>query len=259
MALAVGLILTAALATVIRQSRLRRLERDRVTQLSKLAEDKDRFLATVSHELRTPLTVVIGLAAELANSDDVNEDERRELLAMIEEHGQEAGAIVEDLLVAARSDIDRIAIRPEQIDPLEAIELAVSASPLEEVRVIGECPTIVADPARVQQILRNLLSNAARYGGPEVEIRVNCDGRMATIAVVDNGEPLSDAHQLAIFDPYMSAHDQGEHNGSIGLGLFISRKLARLMGGDLTYRHNGNGVLFKLSLPNDPVADPAAV
>ncbi len=249
--LASGLALTVALATTVRQTRLRGRERAKIDELRRAAQDKDRFLATVSHELRTPLTVVIGLAAELGGDNgEFPPAERAELLSMIEEHGQEAGAIVEDLLVAARSDIDKIAVKKEAVDPRAAVELSLAAASIESVPIIGECGAVLADPSRVQQILRNLLTNANRYGGPAVEIRLEQRDSTALITVADNGPPISPAHERAIFDPYVSAHQGGDQLGSIGLGLFISKKLAHLMGGNLHYRHDGSHVLFELSLPS---------
>lgn len=256
--LAIGLLLTAAVATTAHQIRLRRHEHAKVARLHRQSEDKDRFLATVSHELRTPLTVVIGLASELFEKGySFDPTEHAELLAMIQEHGQEAGAIVEDLLVAARSDIDRIVISPEVMDLRDAVEMSLVASPVEGVAVLGDCGAVTADPARVRQILRNLLSNAARYGGSHVEIRLSHGPTMSIVTVADNGDPIAKDREQAIFDPYVSAHDGGSQIGSIGLGLFIAQKLARLMGGDLTYRHDGTHSLFELSLPRaDVVAVP---
>ena len=247
--LAIGMLLTAASSVTVRQIRLRRQDHAKVEQLRQLAEDKDRFLATVSHELRTPLTVVIGLASELGTNGSLEKRELAELLEMIEKHGLEASAIVEDLLVAARSDIDRIAIESEPIDPAEAIALAVQASPYDEVPVLGDARSVLADHTRLQQILRNLLTNADRYGGEHVEVRLASKGDSILITVADDGDPISPAHERAIFDPYTSAHEGSGQLGSIGLGLFISQKLARLMGGDLTYRHDGKHVLFELVLP----------
>jgi signal transduction histidine kinase len=248
--LAVGILLTAALATTARQIRLRRHEHTKVARLHRQSEDKDRFLATVSHELRTPLTVVIGLAAELSqNGHSFDAAEHAELLGLIEEHGQEASAIVEDLLVAARSDIDKIVVNNETVDLRQTIELSLTTSTMEDVPVLGDCRPVTADPSRVRQILRNLLTNAARYGGAHVEIRLSHNSTMGVITVADSGDPIPPDREQAIFDPYVSAHEGGSQIGSIGLGLFISQKLARLMGGDLTYRHDGTHGLFSLSLP----------
>ncbi len=168
---------------------------------------------------------------------------------MIEEHGQEASAIVEDLLVAARSDIDKIVVSNDIVDLRKTIELSLTTSPIEGVPVIGDCRAVKADPSRVRQILRNLLTNAARYGGPQVEIRLSQNSTMGVITVADSGDPIPPDREQAIFGPYISAHEGGSQIGSIGLGLFISQKLARLMGGDLTYCHDGTHGLFTLSLP----------
>lgn len=254
---AAGIGLTLLLASYLHLSRTRRNERREITHLQRMSTDKDRFLATVSHELRTPLTVVIGLASELASRDTFEPAERRELLEMISEHGQEAGAIVEDLLIAARSDIDKIAIRLEEVDPFAAIKLAIAVSPFDDLPVSGDSPPVLTDPARLQQILRNLLTNAKRYGGPEVDIRVTTNGVITTITVADNGDPLAPTEEDTIFDPYTSAHDDGGQLGSIGLGLYISQKLAKLMNGDLTYRHDGTYGLFEITLPCAEEPPPA--
>ena len=248
--LAIGVLLTAALATTAHQIRLRRNEHAEVAQLHRQSEDKDRFLATVSHELRTPLTVVIGLAAELSrHGNSLDPAELHELLEMIEEHGQEAGAIVEDLLVAVCSDIDRIVVDKEVCDLREIVTTALASAPIPDVPIIGDCRMVIADPSRVRQILRNLLTNAARYGGDQVEIRLRETPTTGIVTVADNGDPIAKDREQAIFDPYVSAHEGGAQIGSIGLGLFISQKLARLMAGDLTYRHDGGCSLFELSLP----------
>lgn len=207
-------------------------------------------MATVSHELRTPLTVVVGLSHELAErADAFGATERTDLLEMIGEHSEEASAIVEDLLVAARSDIDKLAVNNESVDLREVAELALATSPLDKAEMIGNASHAVADPQRVRQILRNLLTNAARYGGPRVEVRFGETPPYAVVTVADDGSPISDTQQKQIFDPYTSAHENGDNLGSIGLGLYISLKLARLMGGSLQYRHDGSHSLFTLQLP----------
>lgn len=254
---AIGLGLTALLASTALQVRLRRRERAEMNQLQQVAADKDRFLATVSHELRTPLTVVVGLSHELAERGTTFADaERSDLLEMIGEHSEEAASIVEDLLVAARSDIDKLAIHSDTVNLADEVELALSASPLETAQLVGDFGTAYADPQRVRQILRNLMTNAARYGGPNVEIRFSATPQHSVVTMADDGDPISDTHRRQIFDPYTSAHENGDHLGSIGLGLYISLKLARLMGGDLHYEHNGTHSLFSLRLPRTAVSNP---
>lgn len=117
------------------------------------------------------------------------------------------------------------------------------------VKTKGEPVTAWADAQHVRQIPRNLFTNAQRYGGPLVEVRFASRPNTAVIVIADNGTPIEPSQVRRIFDPYTSAHKNGEHLGSIGLGLFIALKLARLMGGDLQYRHDGTYSLFELSLP----------
>jgi signal transduction histidine kinase len=250
LAIVLGLGLSLLLATTAHQMRLRRREREEIEQLQRVSTDKDRFLAAVSHELRTPLTVVIGLAHELADRDGRFEDEERAtLLAMIGEHSEEAGAIVEDLLVAARTDIGKLVTYPEAVDLAETVTAVVEESSLPSFRFVGDPGVAWADPQRVRQITRNLLTNAVRYGGPNTEVRFATNLDVVTVTVADDGTPIPAAEEQRIFDPYTSAHENGAQLGSIGLGLYISLKLATLMDGDLTYRHDGSHSLFELRLP----------
>jgi signal transduction histidine kinase len=245
-----GLGLTSLLATTVYQIRLRRRKQDEIEQLHRVATDKDRFLAAVSHELRTPLTVVIGLARELADrGHQFDSEEATALVEMIVEHSDEVGAIVEDLLIAARSDIGKVAVARNSVDLGEVVNQAIAGSMWPTVKFAGEPVTAWADPQRVRQILRNLLTNAQRYGGPRVEIRFVSRADAAVVVVADNGIPIEPSQVKHIFDPYTSAHENGEQLGSIGLGLFIALKLARLMDGDIRYHHDGVFSLFELSLP----------
>lgn len=255
--LAVGLGLTGLLVTVAGQMRLRRGEQHEMNLLRRASEDKDRFLAAVSHELRTPLTVVIGLSRELArHSYEFDLEETPALLELIGGHSEEVGAIVDDLLVAARSDIGNVPVTPQHVDLRAAVDRALASSTLTMFKTIGEPATAWADAQRVRQILRNLLTNAHRYGGRDVEIRFMSTATSASVVIADSGQPIPRDKVESIFDPYVSAHGNDLHHGSIGLGLYISLKLARLMGGDIQYRHDGRYSLFILSLPLFESATP---
>lgn len=247
---ALGLGLTMLLATTAHQMRLRRREQAEIEQLHRTSDDKDRFLAAVSHELRTPLTVVIGLAHELAEKDErFGDEERATLLGMIGEHSEEAGAIVEDLLVAARSDIDRLVTYPEKVDLGETLGTVLEQITLPALTTDGSPGVAFADPQRVRQVMRNLLTNAVRYGGPNVVVKFDSNETEVMVTVADDGSAISKEQERRIFDPYTSAHENGAELGSIGLGLYISLKLANLMGGDLGYSHDGIYSLFEFRLP----------
>ena len=247
---ALGLGLTLLLATTAHQMRLRRREQAEIEQLHRTSDDKDRFLAAVSHELRTPLTVVIGLAHELAEEGGrFGDEERATLLGMIGEHSEEAGAIVEDLLVAARSDINRLVTYPERVDLGDTLDTVLEQITLPALSIDGAPGVAFADPQRVRQVMRNLLTNAVRYGGPSVEVRFRSTETEVMVTVADNGKAISAEQERRIFDPYTSAHENGAELGSIGLGLYISLKLANLMGGSLGYSHDGDHSLFEFRLP----------
>jgi signal transduction histidine kinase len=250
-----GLALTGLLAGLAHLAMERRAGRRRLESLQKLSEDKDRFLAAVSHEIRTPLTTVHGLTHELAERpDDFSVEEAASLLELVVEQADEVAAIVEDLLVAARTDIGRVSIYPSAID-LGAEMEEVLAGTATEAALKGNPGRAWADGRRVRQILRNLLTNAGRYGGSHLEVRFAGDTSWSTVTVADDGPAISESHQERIFDPYTSAHENNKQVGSVGLGLFISRKLARVMGGELEYTHDGEHSCFTLRLPRTEPAE----
>jgi signal transduction histidine kinase len=107
----------------------------------------------------------------------------------------------------------------------------------------------VGDPDRVRQVIRNLVSNALRYGGDAIRVEVLSGGTNAKVLVCDTGIAIPEQDRERIFEPYQRAHNAPGLAGSIGLGLAISRQLAQLMGGDLTYRHQNGESIFEFALP----------
>ena len=234
------------------------IERDQAhRRLEDLVVAKDEFVASVSHELRTPLTAVVGLAQELRDGLVVfDPEEQTELVSLIADQGAEVASIVDDLLVAARIDAGTVTIVPSLINLRQTTDSALSAGVAmggpKTVEVSGAGVTAWADGHRVRQIIRNLLTNAARYGGPDV--RVSCGGAEGTawVKVSDNGEAIPEVDRERIFDSYERAHEPGGQPGSVGLGLSVSRQLANLMGGDLAYEYCDGESVFTLTLPTDP-------
>jgi len=116
------------------------------------------------------------------------------------------------------------------------------------VEVLAEPTSTYADPRRTRQILRNLVSNALRYGGDEVAIQIEPIGDRVELRVCDSGPPIQ-AHEVErVFRPF-EIGTGSQHPKSVGLGLSVARKLARLMDGDLTYRYQSGRSTFVLSLP----------
>ncbi len=233
----------------------RRSEQKRLTRYEQQAEDKDRFLASVSHELRTPLTVVSGLANELYDQPTTFSAEEREgLMAMLVEQTDELSGIVEDLLVAARNDIGMVAIHHSNVHLGAEVEKAMKVAGIKG-NTRGNPGYAFADPQRVRQILRNLLSNAKRYGGPTIRLSFAEGADWVEVVVADNGDGVPQDKREIIFKSYESAHTPNSEVRSVGLGLYISRTLARAMGGDLEYLYDGSWSHFRLRLPR--AADPS--
>jgi K+-sensing histidine kinase KdpD len=143
-------------------------------RLEELLRSKDAFVASVSHELRTPLTVVTGMAHELNERwANLSEEELEEFTAMLVEQSRDMSDLIEDLLVAARSSVGNVAVRKERVAIGHEIERVLAGFPdtgSSSIVVRGETADVSADPIRVRQILRNLTTNALRYGGTNIEI-----------------------------------------------------------------------------------------
>lgn len=230
-------------------------------KLEELVRSKDAFIASVSHELRTPLTVVAGMALELNERwRELSDEELGEFTAMLVEQSRDMSDLIDDLLVAARSNMGNVTVRQECVN-LESEIDSVLGSFLDTgqstVTVRAGAGDATADPIRVRQIIRNLVTNAFRYGGPNIEVTTSSEQGMLAIEVIDDGDGIRSENHDRIFTAYERAHHAVGQPGSVGLGLTISRTLAELMGGSLTYRFDGRSV-FRLELPRvaDESTDP---
>jgi PAS domain S-box-containing protein len=222
-----------------------------VTDKFEASRAKDDFIATVSHELRNPLAAMLGLGQELADHYDTFTDvERRDMANMIARQADDASWLIEDLLVAYRDNLSQVSVSIQELDVTKEIErvLEVVEYPI-EVKVLQGSSMILGDPRRTRQILRNLVSNAMRYGGGQIQVSLAKAGDRLEIKVQDSGKPIPNADVERIF----RAYERGRgipHSGSVGLGLNVARRLARLMDGDLTYRHEDGWSAFVLSMPS---------
>lgn len=227
-------------------------------RLEALVASKDAFVASVSHELRTPLTVVSGLAHELSNRwRSLSESEMEEFMSMMVGQSLDMADLIEDLLVAARSNIGNVGVRidPVDVEP-QVTDVLAGFGPHTTKTIVADIkPGVVeADGVRFRQILRNLISNAIKYGGPKIEVRGATHSGVYIIEVRDTGDAIPLVDRERIFEPYERAHDSTGRPGSVGLGLAVSRTLAELMRGSLTYRHDGESV-FRLELPAEGSLD----
>ena len=228
-------------------------------RLEGLIRSKDEFIASVSHELRTPLTAVVGLAHELRSSWKVfSTDEISEFIGLVADQASDVANLVEDLLVAARADIGKVTVAPKVVEIAEQIEGVVAAfdePSRRRITVTVDHAKAWTDPGRLRQVIRNLITNAIRYGGQHIEVTTAVENGFVAVQVSDDGPGISPGQEEQIFQPYERDHEQGSQPNSVGLGLTVSRHLARLMGGDLIYSREGRST-FTLTLP-EPAVVPA--
>lgn len=219
--------------------------------LGRLDANRSQMLGTVSHELRNNLTGMIGMT-ELVASEDLDPAEVQELIALAHLQALDAAEIVEDLLTASRLERSSLQVDLVAVDLNEEVETTVR-------RFAGEGMTIALDltsdldPAegdslRTRQVLRNLLSNAGRYGGSSVEVRTLQTGSHLQVIVSDDGEGVPAEDESTIFLPYRRSTTSKRHSGSVGLGLWICRQLAHAMGGSLEYRRVEETTQFVFTL-----------
>jgi signal transduction histidine kinase len=158
--------------------------------------------------------------------------------------------IIDDLLVAARSEIGTIAV---VIEPVEVVHLVrsvvVGLGAPQPVEVdVPDSLTALADPGRLRQVARNLLVNAVRYGGDRITVRGWVGADRVYLDVSDNGAGIPELDRERMFEPFTRAKT-GQVSDSVGIGLYISRHMTELMGGHLTYHHDPTGPTFRVELP----------
>jgi signal transduction histidine kinase len=228
---------------------------DDQAQLRASNESKDRLLASVSHEIRTPLTAIVGLSEEIASSrTSLGTEELDELNAIIAVQSRELAELVEDLLVASRAEFGNLSIKPGTIDLREEVDSVVrgineSHPTHKRIAVAGSEVFAWADPLRCRQIIRNLLTNAIKYGGDRIAVIVQPQGDRAQVLVADDGDGVRPAEAELIFERYYRSQQSPTQPGSVGIGLAVSRQLAEMMSGTLRYVGNVDESRFELSLP----------
>jgi signal transduction histidine kinase len=259
-------------------------EREARLEAEAASRAKSEFLAIMSHELRTPLNAVLGYSEliELGISGPVT-DQMREQIGRIRMSGVHLLGLVNDILDLAKVEAGRLQVSSGPCSAEGTIagaialiqpQAAARGLELTVVRPPDPSPVYRGDDERVRQILVNLLSNAvkftdpggrisveiARSGAPDPDTRLQPSRWYVSFQVTDTGGGIPEEKLLSIFDPFVQAESghSRSREGS-GLGLTISRRLARLMGGDLTVKSKvGEGSSFTLWLPADLSAKDVA-
>lgn len=262
-------LLVAALATVgviVFSLRAVAVARNRVEDAHREKDEaniiKNDFVAMVSHELRTPLTSVSGFAEMLSTTwQQMDKEEVDEFLEIITKQAHYLGDLVEDILVIPRLEAGRLRLHPELFNLSELVrevgDLIFPPEGLKRASISVPGGVLVwGDPRRAQQIIRNLLENARKYGGDQVLVEGLPMGEHFVVIVSDNGPGIPDDMVDVVFEHFeqISKGDSRSSTG-IGLGLPIARKLARAMGGEVWFeRRFPMGARFCFSITQSEAA-----
>ena len=216
------------------------------TRIEALLQSHKSLLANASHELRSPLA---RLKMAVAMLDETPQSERDVLRREIHADIAELDALVEEGLLASRLDA---APGHGAKDEIDLLGLAAEEGARVDAIVRGEAVTLRGDERLVRRALRNLLENARRYGGGEVEVQVRLQDGQAIAQVCDRGPGVPDALRERIFEPFFRLPGHAERAGGVGLGLSLVRQIAQRHGGSVQCTaREGGGSCFTLTLARE--------
>ncbi len=248
-------------AQAITRARLYEAERRSRAEAEAANRTKDEFLATLSHELRTPLTAILGWT-RLLRTSNLEETTAAHALETVERNARAQAQLIEDLLDVSRIITGKLRLEAHPIELLPIIEAAVDAvRPAADARSIQLqteldplVGTVSGDPARLQQVVWNLVSNAVKFTGRggRIVLRLERTDSHAQISISDTGEGIKPEFLPFVFDRFRQADGSTTRmHGGLGLGLAIVRHLVELHGGAVKAESAGEnqGATFTVTLP----------
>ena len=248
----------------IQNARLFHEIEDKSRQLQLASENKSQFVSSMSHELRTPLNAIIGLTEMMVkNAARFGTEKAQEPLQRVNRAGTHLLGLINQVLDLSKIEAGKLELNPATVNLARLIDEVIgTARQLAEqnknrltVETQENLGDLTVDPMRLRQILLNLLSNACKFtkqGEVKVRGRRVVDGRdWIEVAVADSGIGMTPEQQAKLFEEFSQAEaTTAQRFGGTGLGLAITRKLARLMGGDVTVAsEQGKGSVFTVRLP----------
>jgi len=234
-------------------------------KLRALDRFRAEFLASMSHELRTPLNAVIGFS-QLMYDGKTNaplSPEQKEFVGYILDNGKHLLDLINEALDSTKVDAGRMQLSHSSFAPNDIIvEVEHSLTPIAAMKGLGivrdiaeNLPEITTDRKKLLQILLNLASNAVKFT-EHGEIRIGCKSTNDTlqISMTDSGIGIARSEISRFFQAFLQSESGVRKRAEgTGLGLYLSRKLARMLGGDLTVESEyGKGATFKVSVPLSP-------
>jgi PAS domain S-box-containing protein len=255
------LVIARQCAQAITRARLYEAERRSRAEAEAANRTKDEFLATLSHELRTPLTAMLGWT-RLLRTNNLDEMTAARALETVERNARAQAQLVEDLLDVSRIITGNLRLETHPVELVPVIEAVLDA-----VRPAAEAKSIQlqtaldplvgpvsGDPARLQQVVWNLVSNAVKFTGRDgsIVVRLECPDSHVRISVTDTGEGINQEFLPFVFDRFRQADGSTTRShGGLGLGLAIVRHLVELHGGTVRAESagEGHGATFTVMLP----------
>jgi two-component system sensor histidine kinase KdpD len=254
---AIGGLLAIALERASALDRFSRVEAAREGERLRSA-----LLDSVTHELRTPLTAIRAAATSLSSQPFLEESQRREMFAILDEESARLDRLIGQAVEMAQLDTDGIKVRFEPQRLQEVIDLALEdchsllrGRPV-TVDLPPDMPSILLDRELIRRVLRHLLENAARYSpaGSPVHIRALLGGDRLLVSITDQGQGIDDAEQAYIFDKFYRGSRQRLLHGT-GMGLAIARAILRAHSGGIeVVSHRGEGATFTFWVPLTPAS-----
>jgi signal transduction histidine kinase len=248
----------------MQNARLFREIEDKSRQLAQASEHKSQFVSSVSHELRTPLNAIIGLTDMLVtNTARFGTEKAQEPLQRVNRAGTHLLGLINQVLDLSKIEAGKLELNPQSVQLTALIKDVISTgeqlAEQNKNRLVVDAQenlgALTVDPMRLRQILLNLLSNACKFtkaGEVKLAARKVSNGiNFVEFAVSDTGIGMTPEQQAKLFEEFTQADaTTAQHFGGTGLGLAITRKLARMMGGDVTVASEaGKGSVFTVRLP----------
>ena len=218
---------------------------------------RSALLDAVTHEFRTPLTSIKAAASTLSSSVELDESQRKDLLAVVEEEADRLNRLVGEAAEMAQLDAHQVQLEFEVRDVREAIDSAMKelqsrlAERAVEVKVSPDLPRVRIDVQRISEVLRHLIENAAKYSpaGTPIHVTAERSGRQVRVSVADHGPGIDDLEQSLIFEKFYRGRGQRSVQGT-GMGLPIARAIIEAHGGQIEVRSQlGHGSVFSFTLP----------
>ena len=217
-------------------------------------ENNKTVIASLSHDIKTPVASIRAYAEALDMGMDGNAEKRQKYISTILSKCDEVSELTEDMFVHSLSDLDKLTMRPELMEPVGFMEKALAELDAGRGDINFDKPLyslqIKADSKRLEQLIGNLINNSRKYAKTQIDVSIKRLADRAEITVSDHGGGIPDEDLPFVFNKFYRGKNCGDENGA-GLGLYIVRYIAVQSGGEVKLKNTGDGLAVTVSLPID--------